>query len=83
VAELDREIHLLADMAELARLGRYASTDRKWQELRAILQDGELTQDEHGHMRKIIVLTGTEHPRLPAGTDPNAARPGRGGGHPR
>jgi SNF2 family DNA or RNA helicase len=38
VAELDKEIAILGDLTELARRVRYAGTDRKWSELRGLLQ---------------------------------------------
>jgi superfamily II DNA or RNA helicase len=57
VAELDKEIAILGDLVELARRVRYAGTDRKWSELRVLLQDNDLTRDAGGNLRKIIVFT--------------------------
>jgi superfamily II DNA or RNA helicase len=57
VAELDREIAILADLTELARRVRHSGTDRKWSELRMLLLDNELTRDQDGNLRKIIVFT--------------------------
>jgi superfamily II DNA or RNA helicase len=56
-AELEVEIQLLGDLIELARRVRFAGTDRKWSELRRILNDSELTRDQHGNLRKMIVFT--------------------------
>jgi superfamily II DNA or RNA helicase len=57
VAELETEIAILNDLAELARRVRFSGTDRKWTELRTILNDRALTDDENGNPRKIIVFT--------------------------
>ena len=57
VAELEREIANLADLAELARRVRHSGTDRKWSELREILTDSDLTREADGSQRKIIVFT--------------------------
>ena len=57
VAELETEIKILNDLAELARRVRFSGTDRKWTELRTILADEALTVDEAGNPRKIIVFT--------------------------
>jgi superfamily II DNA or RNA helicase len=57
VAELDKEIAILSDLAELARRVRWSGTDRKWTELRTLLQEGSLTHDTAGNLRKIIVFT--------------------------
>lgn len=57
VAELDVEIDMLADLVELARRVRWSGTDKKWSELRTILTDSDLTVDESGNLRKIIIFT--------------------------
>ena len=57
VAELETEIAILKDLAELARRVRFSGNDRKWTELRTILNDNALTLDEAGNPRKIIVFT--------------------------
>lgn len=57
VAELDKEILMLADLVELAQRVRRSGTDRKWLELRTLLLDNELTHDAAGNLRKIIVFT--------------------------
>ncbi len=57
IVELDTEIGMLADLAELARRVRWSGTDRKWSELRGLLQDSEITRDAAGSLRKIIIFT--------------------------
>jgi superfamily II DNA or RNA helicase len=57
IAELDTEIGMLADLAEIARMVRFSGTDRKWSELRALLADNDLTRDAAGSLRKIIIFT--------------------------
>ena len=57
VAELDTEIAVLSQLAELARRVRFSGNDRKWTELRTILNDNALTLDDAGNPRKIIVFT--------------------------
>ena len=43
IAELDKELAILADLTELARRVRHLGTDKKWTELRGILTDTMLT----------------------------------------
>lgn len=57
VAELQTEIAILNKLAELARRVRYAGNDRKWSELRTILNDNALVNDDVGNPRKIIIFT--------------------------
>ena len=57
VAELETEIVILTDLAELAQRVRFSGNDRKWTELRTILTDKALTLDDAGNPRKIIVFT--------------------------
>ncbi|MFZ5851981.1 MAG: helicase-related protein [Actinomycetota bacterium] len=57
LAELDKEIAILADLTELARRVRHAGTDRKWTELRRLLLDEEPMYDAAGNRRKIIIFT--------------------------
>jgi superfamily II DNA or RNA helicase len=57
VVELNHEIADLADLAEIARRVRHSGTDKKWSELRSILADNELTRDDDGNLRKIIIFT--------------------------
>jgi superfamily II DNA or RNA helicase len=57
VAELDKEIAILADLEELARRVRHQGTDRKWTELRELLTDNALIAGQDGNIRKIIIFT--------------------------
>jgi len=63
IAELETEIATLKDLEALAAKVRASGTDKKWEELSAILQgassadaSGELF-DAHGHRRKLIIFT--------------------------
>ncbi|MGI5950365.1 MAG: helicase-related protein [Brooklawnia sp.] len=55
--ELDIELAELDDLTRLARQVRNSGEDRKWAELRSILQDHALRFDENGRPRKLIVFT--------------------------
>jgi len=57
VEELNAELAELADLTRLARRVRDSGEDRKWSELRTILQDHTLRCDESGRPRKLIVFT--------------------------
>ena len=60
VAELDKELAILADLVEVARRVRYSGIDKKWTELRGLLTDNVLSTeaaDGTGGPRKIIVFT--------------------------
>lgn len=57
VGELDAELAELADLTALAKQVRDSGTDRKWSELRSILQDEALTTDKDGYPRKLIIFT--------------------------
>ncbi|PWU52347.1 helicase [Micromonospora sp. S4605] len=57
IAELDKEIRILADLEELARRVRRAGNDRKWTELRSLLLDDQSMYEADGSHRKIIVFT--------------------------
>ena len=52
IAELDKELAILADLAEVARRVRHSGTDKKWTELRDLLTDNALITGE-----KIIIFT--------------------------
>ncbi len=56
VAELDAELAVLADLIRSAKRVRDLGTDRKWSELRTILEDHTLAVAD-GHRRKLIVFT--------------------------
>jgi len=59
--ELKAEIEILKGLEEQARKVRHSNTDRKWDELRSILQGDSDTRalmfDAHGHRRKLVVFT--------------------------
>jgi len=57
LAELDKEIDALGDLVTIATRVRHLGTDRKWSELRDILDRHELTHDAEGNLRKTIVFT--------------------------
>jgi superfamily II DNA or RNA helicase len=52
IAELDKELAILADLIEVARRVRHSGTDKKWTELRDLLTGNALTAGE-----KIIIFT--------------------------
>ena len=52
IAELDKELAILADLEEVARRVRHSGTDKKWVELRDLLTDNTLVTGE-----KIIIFT--------------------------
>ena len=52
IAELDKELAILADLVEVARRVRHSGTDKKWTELRDLLTDNTLVTGE-----KIIIFT--------------------------
>lgn len=56
VEELDAELAELADLTALAKQVRDSGTDRKWNELRTIVEDEALTKDD-GTPRKLIIFT--------------------------
>ena len=57
VEELRAEIAILEDLVRIARAVRLQDTDRKWVELRSILENSVLTEDDFGSARKIIIFT--------------------------
>ena len=52
IAELDKELAILADLTEVARRVRHSGTDKKWTELRDLLTANTLVAGE-----KIIIFT--------------------------
>ena len=52
IAELDKELAILADLIEVARRVRHSGTDKKWTELRDLLTDNTMVTGE-----KIIIFT--------------------------
>lgn len=57
IAELDAEIVELQSLAQIAQRVRDSGQDKKWLELRQILQDNVIPLDAHGRPRKLIVFT--------------------------
>ena len=57
VEELDKEIQALRLLEAKAAKVRHSGEDRKWSELRSILQEDVLGQDRGGTPRKIIIFT--------------------------
>jgi superfamily II DNA or RNA helicase len=57
VDELDAELADLAELTALAKEVRDCGTDRKWSELRSIVEDQALTTDDNGWPRKLIIFT--------------------------
>ena len=57
IAELEAEIRTLRKLEALALKVRASGTDRKWEELSRLLQDGEEMFDSAGHRRKLIVFS--------------------------
>ena len=57
IGELRAEIGTLQRLEALAAQVRNSRTDRKWEELCALLQDQEAMRDQHGNRRKIIIFT--------------------------
>ncbi|MDT0300609.1 helicase-related protein [Streptomonospora wellingtoniae] len=55
--ELERELVELEELIMVAKRVRDSNTDRKWSELRTILEDNALTRDADGNPRKLIVFT--------------------------
>ncbi|GGK73319.1 helicase-related protein [Streptomyces flaveus] len=56
-AELRAETDLLGDLISLATHVRRSGTDRKWAELRGLLEDREEIRDRDGRPRKLIIFT--------------------------
>jgi superfamily II DNA or RNA helicase len=57
IAELDAEIAILKNLEALALKVRRSGTDKKWQELSAILQNQAEMFDTQGHRRKMVIFT--------------------------
>jgi superfamily II DNA or RNA helicase len=60
VAELDKELAILADLVEVTRRVRYSGVDKKWTELRGLLTDNVLSAEAADGIsgpRKIIIFT--------------------------
>ena len=57
IQELEAEIFTLQHLEELARQLVHSEQDRKWDELRRLLQDTPEMRDTNGRQRKIIIFT--------------------------
>ena len=57
IAELEAEIAILRDLEEKAHVVRKSNIDKKWDELRKLLQENDKIIDERGHHRKLVVFT--------------------------
>ncbi|GAB3755230.1 helicase-related protein [Microlunatus parietis] len=57
VDELDAELAVLDHLVAAARKVRHLDTDRKWIELRDILEHDVIGQDDSGRPRKLIIFT--------------------------
>src|SRR5579875_2413899 len=57
IAELEVEIAILRNLENLALKVRRSGTDKKWEELSALLQNQAEMFDAHGHRRKLVIFT--------------------------
>jgi len=57
IAELQAEIEILRNLEGLALKVRRSGTDKKWEELSALLQDHAEMFDAQGHRRKLVIFT--------------------------
>ncbi len=57
MAELQAEIETLTRLEGMAYRARHRGTDRKWEELAAIIQDEARMVDGHGQRRKLVIFT--------------------------
>ncbi len=57
IAELEAEIATLQELERMANAVRVGGTDRKWEELSSLLQDGECMFDADGLREKLIIFT--------------------------
>lgn len=57
IAELESEIESLKRLEQLAHQVRSSGQDRKWDELKALLQSHSEMYDAHGHLRKLIIFS--------------------------
>ncbi len=57
VQELQAEIAILRNLENLAFKVRHSNTDKKWEELRSLLQNAQEMFDAHGHRRKLVIFT--------------------------
>ena len=57
IRELETEINRLRELEALAETVRKSGTDRKWEELRDLLQNRAEMFDQNGRRRKLIIFT--------------------------
>lgn len=57
IADLEKEIAILADLERRAKAVVVSGQDRKWDELSRILQDNPALHDASGRMRKLIIFS--------------------------
>jgi len=57
IAELHAEIDTLRTLETLARRVCQSGTDRKWDELRSLLENNPAMFDNRGHRRKLVIFT--------------------------
>lgn len=57
IAELEAEIAILRRLEKRAEEVRHSGTDKKWEELRDLLQNQSEMFDAHGHRRKLVIFT--------------------------
>jgi superfamily II DNA or RNA helicase len=57
IAELEAEIAILTNLEALALRVRRSGTDKKWEELSALLQNQAEMFDAQGHRRKLVIFT--------------------------
>src|SRR5207253_10688321 len=57
IAELQAEIEILRNLEALALKVRRSGTDKKWEELSALLQNHAEMFDAHGHRRKMVIFS--------------------------
>jgi superfamily II DNA or RNA helicase len=57
IAELQAEITILRGLESLAFKVRHSNTDKKWEELRSLLQNAKEMFDQHGHRRKLVIFS--------------------------
>jgi superfamily II DNA or RNA helicase len=57
IAELQNEIGILTKLEALALKVRRSGTDKKWEELRGLLQNEAEMFDAHGHRRKMVIFS--------------------------
>ena len=77
VEELAAELLELAALVSVAKQVRGAGTDRKWVELRTILEDNALVADKDGKPRKLIISPSIATPSTtsPAASAHSSSRP--------